>query len=198
MKLRKYIQSGFSLIEALISMVVFAVGMLGLAGLYLSALKSQSDAKARSAITIYSSSMMDRMVLNPTAVSAGLYDVAYGANSTPTAAECAAYKAGNGYNSFTVFQNLLTPAALANAEKLAFYSEVACAFPSGDVDIQKGFVPTSGQAPCAAAMVAPATNPDSMVTIRIRWKDSRSTTQTGGGTGANSEFECYALSARVN
>jgi type IV pilus modification protein PilV len=191
-------QTGFSLIEALISIVVFAVGMLGLAGLYLFALKSQSDAKARSAITVYSASMMDRMVLNPVAVSAGLYDVAYGANGTPTAAECAAYKAGDGYNSYTAFQNQLTPAALAAAEKFAFYQEVACAFPSGDVDIQKGFVPTSGQAPCAAAMVAPASNPDSMVTIRIRWKDTRSKTQTGGGTGADAEFECYSLSSRVN
>jgi type IV pilus assembly protein PilV len=183
---------GFSLIEVLVSLVIFAVGVLGLTGMYLSALKAQADAKSRSAINLYVSSMMDRIAANPTAAIVNdAYKLDY-PTPTPSTAQCVSFKRGdNLQTSLPAFANSLTPTALAAAESAAFAFEVACNLPSGEVDIKSGQVPQEGLAPCVAPLIA-APN---MVTIRVRWRDTRSTSQVSGNAGA--QFECYAQSMRV-
>jgi type IV pilus modification protein PilV len=186
---------GFSLIEVLVSLVIFAIGVLGLVGMYFASLKAQSDAKNRSAITLSMSSMMDRITANPKGafVASGGYKWAYG-GAVPSAATCADYKNGVPFSGMTAFANSLTPIAQAALEAQAFRDEMGCSLPAGDVDITSDLAPTPDLPPCTAPLV---TAPN-MVTIRVRWTDSRSEAQTGsGGANTTDKFECYSLTKRI-
>ena len=68
------VQSGFSLIEILISLVVLSIGLLGLGGLQLTSLKSANNAHFRTAASIAATELADRMRLNPSAVANALYE----------------------------------------------------------------------------------------------------------------------------
>tara|TARA_R110002049_G_scaffold13509_2_gene58585 strand:- start:220227 stop:220778 length:552 start_codon:yes stop_codon:yes gene_type:complete len=74
----KRLNSGFTLIEVLVALLIFAVGMLGLAGLQLQAHQSTSYAQGRTATTMAASHLFERMRANINGVTAG--DYAY--NST--------------------------------------------------------------------------------------------------------------------
>jgi type IV pilus assembly protein PilV len=56
---------GFTLLELLIAMVVFAIGMLGLAGMQGTALKDNNDAYMRSQAVFFAYDMGDRIRANP-------------------------------------------------------------------------------------------------------------------------------------
>lgn len=68
-------QSGFSLIEVLISLLVLAVGMVGLGGLQVASLKGTANAHSRTIATMYAMDLADRMRANPLGVSGGSYGV---------------------------------------------------------------------------------------------------------------------------
>jgi type IV pilus assembly protein PilV len=70
-------QQGLSLIEVLVTMVIVAVGLLGIAGLQLSSLKLGMIAENRSTGVIAVSTLLDRMRSNIGNV--GSYAIAYGA-----------------------------------------------------------------------------------------------------------------------
>ena len=66
MKLSVHIKiQGFTLLEVLIAMVIFAVGMLGLAGMQGVALKDNNDAYMRSQAVFFAYDMGDRIRANP-------------------------------------------------------------------------------------------------------------------------------------
>ena len=67
-------QNGFSLLEVLISIVVFSFGLLGLAGLQLFSLSSNQSANVRSTATTLAYDMADRMKANMAGVVAGKYN----------------------------------------------------------------------------------------------------------------------------
>jgi type IV pilus assembly protein PilV len=60
-------QSGFTLVEAVVALVVLAVGMLGIAGLYIEGLRSSHSALARTTAVNLAADMADRIRANPTA-----------------------------------------------------------------------------------------------------------------------------------
>ena len=66
--------AGFTLLEVLISIVVIAFGMLGVAGLQAFALKNGQSASLRSVATVLASDMIDRMHANPVGATDGRYD----------------------------------------------------------------------------------------------------------------------------
>ncbi len=66
-------QRGFSLIEVLISLLVLAVGLLGLGGLQVASLKGASNAHSRNVATMAAMELADRMRANPLGVSGGFY-----------------------------------------------------------------------------------------------------------------------------
>src|SRR5262245_887446 len=63
-------QRGISIVEALVALVVIAVGMLGIAGLYLTSLQSSRSAKLRAQAVQLAGSIADRIRANREAVTA--------------------------------------------------------------------------------------------------------------------------------
>lgn len=68
-------QSGFTLFELLIAVLVLAVGLLGLATMQTQGLKSNSSAEKRTEATFLAMDIMDRMRANPNGVTAGSYAI---------------------------------------------------------------------------------------------------------------------------
>lgn len=74
---------GVSLIEVLVAVLVLSVGLLGVAGLQLSALRGNQGAYERSVATITASSIAERMLANRTRALAGDYNLAMGGANCP-------------------------------------------------------------------------------------------------------------------
>ena len=66
-------QTGFSLIEILISLLILSIGLLGLGGLQLSSLKSANNAHFRTVASLAATDLIDRMRINPLAVANNYY-----------------------------------------------------------------------------------------------------------------------------
>jgi type IV pilus assembly protein PilV len=73
---------GFTLIEALVALLVLSIGLLGVAALQLSSLRSNHGSSLRSQATLLAYDIVDRMRANQTAAKSGAYDLALAA--TPT------------------------------------------------------------------------------------------------------------------
>ncbi len=71
--------NGFSLIEILITVLVLAIGLLGLAGLQGTSLRNNQSAYVRTQATNLAYEIVDAMRANVTVARAGGYDIAYGA-----------------------------------------------------------------------------------------------------------------------
>lgn len=67
-------QSGLSLIEVLVAIVVISFGLLGVASLQITGIKNNQSAYYRSTATILGYDMLDRMRANKKALIAGSYD----------------------------------------------------------------------------------------------------------------------------
>jgi|TARA_B110000240_G_C13428330_1_gene422572 type IV pilus assembly protein PilV len=62
--MNKILNSGFTLIEVLITLIVFSIGLLGLANLQGQSINSSYNAHLRTQATSLASSMIDRMRAN--------------------------------------------------------------------------------------------------------------------------------------
>jgi len=69
---------GFTLIEALVALVVLSIGLLGVAALQLTSLRSNHSSAMRSQATFLAYDIIDRMRANREAAVDGLYDIALG------------------------------------------------------------------------------------------------------------------------
>lgn len=83
---RVHLQRGASLIEVLVAVVILAVGLLGVAGMQMSALRSNQSAYERSVATFLASSIAERMSANRAAALAGQYNLGMGSGSCPVPA----------------------------------------------------------------------------------------------------------------
>lgn len=81
-------QQGFSLIEVLVTVLILAIGLLGLAGLQSTALRTNHSALIRSQATMLAYDIVERMRSNRTAALNGAYNLALG--GTPTGSSIAA------------------------------------------------------------------------------------------------------------
>ena len=75
-------QQGFTLLEVLIALLVLSIGLLGLAALQTTGLRSNQMATMRTLSTQIAYDMTDRMRANPTGVALGQYIIA--TTATPT------------------------------------------------------------------------------------------------------------------
>ncbi len=77
-------QRGMTLIEALVALLILSIGLLGVAGLQMQALRSNHGAHLRSQATVLAQDIADRMRANRTEALNGAYSVAIGAVPTGT------------------------------------------------------------------------------------------------------------------
>jgi type IV pilus assembly protein PilV len=73
---------GFTLVEVLVTMVILAVGLLGVAALHTASLRNNLDSALRSQASVLAADIADRMRGNRDAALAGDYDIAIGATRT--------------------------------------------------------------------------------------------------------------------
>ena len=88
-------QRGVSLIEVMMSVLIFSIGLIGLAGLMVMSTRSNHSAYLRTQVTFLASNMADRMSANPKGVWGGNYNSA----AYPVAAASAGCDAGSACNS---------------------------------------------------------------------------------------------------
>ena len=79
-------QRGISLIEVMMSVLIFSIGLIGLAGLMVMSTRSNHSAYLRTQATFLANNMVDRMRANPVGVWNGNYD----STSYPVSASTAA------------------------------------------------------------------------------------------------------------
>ena len=78
---------GFTLLEVLVSLVILSIGVLGLGIVQLTSLQNTQGGYLRSQATIHAYSIIDAMRANTPAVTAGNFDIAFGA-VMPEAIRC--------------------------------------------------------------------------------------------------------------
>lgn len=106
-------QSGFTLLEVLVAVLVLSIGLLGLAGLLASSIRNNQSAYQRTQATWLAYDIVDRMRVNRPAALASDYDTALG-----TPANCAA--------------NPTLSGAMAAQDLTGWKTLLACALPAGD------------------------------------------------------------------
>lgn len=116
--LRLRTQRGFTLIEVLVTVIILAIGLLGLAGLQLSGMRYTHSAYQRSQATILCNDVIDRMRVNRLVAATGAYNIAIGA--APANVSCI----GTGAN--------CDPDNLAKADLSEWKQSLAAILPLGD------------------------------------------------------------------
>ena len=142
-------ESGFTLLEVLVALVILAVGLLGLAGMQMSGLKNTNDSKYRTTAATLARDLADRMHANPK----GMYvDNAY-ADVDGATIDCSATPVNceNGHQCST--------AQIANYDVFKVYcgsdtgankdSGLADLLPSGNVNIVCEDIDTTDGDPCS-------------------------------------------------
>lgn len=108
-------QSGFTLLEVLVAMLVMAIGLLGLAGLTTSSMRNNLSASHRTQATWMAYDIVDRMRANRTSAVTGAYATPMGA-----AANCSA----------------AVPTGTVPVQDIAAWkNQLACALPAGNGSI---------------------------------------------------------------
>ena len=99
--------SGFSLLEVLVALVVLSIGLLGLAALQITGLKNNQSAYYRTSATVMAYDMADRMRLNRTVAQSGGYNLA-------------------------IADNAPGGTSLADTDRIDWLNNIAAALPVGD------------------------------------------------------------------
>lgn len=149
--------SGFSLLEVLISLVIVAVGLLGVAGLMSNTLKSNDSAAMRTQATAQAYNIIDRMRANMIGVNGGSYVV----GMPPSAA--------TGALPSTCTGTACGPVALATYDIGQWEYELAKLLPQGRGSISITPVPTGAT-----------------YTVTVRWNDTRAEQALSGAPPATS------------
>jgi len=109
-------QTGFSLVEVLITLVIMSVGMLGIAGLYVQSMQAGRTSLFRHHAVTLAGDVADRIRANPTAA--------------------AAYTAPAGADNNCVLGGVnCNPAQMAANDILLWRAQAASTLPGGDVTI---------------------------------------------------------------
>jgi type IV pilus assembly protein PilV len=109
-------QSGFTLTEILVTLVIISVGLLGVAGLHSMSLRNNFDALIRSHASALADEIADRMRTNRTRALAGDYNITIGATRTGT--------------------------TLADADLIAWKQRLTAQLPNGDGSVALAVAPS--------------------------------------------------------
>lgn len=152
-------QAGFTLVEVLVTLVIFAFGMLGVAGLQLISLANMDSAQYRSIATLKATDMAERIRANP-----GLnYNGVTGADNACRTAH---------YNSRNAAPANCSPSDMAADDVWDWGAELAGRLPGGRGKVCYDGTPEDGT-PAAPACDGNGTT----LAIKVWWNDKpRSTT----------------------
>ena len=142
-------QRGVSLIEVMMSVLIFSIGLLGLASLMVMATRSNHSAYLRTQAVFLAGSMADRMSSNPVGVWGGDYNSASYPVSGSTAAN----------NNCSIG---CTPDALAQSDQRQWSSQLKTFLPDVAATVScnassAGFTPASWVPPSAGTSAPPPT-----------------------------------------
>jgi type IV pilus assembly protein PilV len=124
-------QQGFTLLEVLVTLVIFAFGMLGVAGLQVVSLANMDSAQNRSVAALKASEMAERMRANASTTYSGVT----GADNKCRTAH---------YNNRNSTPDNCTPAALAADDLWDWSQELAARLPSGKGTVCVDSTPDDG------------------------------------------------------
>jgi type IV pilus assembly protein PilV len=125
---RKSTLHGFSIVEAMVALLVLSVGMLGIAGLYVTTLRASGSALFRTHAVNLAADMADRIRANPTAGNA-YGGAAADNNCVAGGADC-------------------SPPQLAADDVFRWLNEIAAVLPDdGDINTPQGTVAVAGANP---------------------------------------------------
>jgi len=113
-------QHGFSLIEVMVAMIIFAIGLLGVAGLMASNMGFTSSSQFRTQANFLAYDILDRMRTNPTVARTGAYNTGFGDN--PAGASC--------------YNTACTPGAIATADLAEWKGSLSTMLPSGQGSVE--------------------------------------------------------------
>ena len=128
-KINNKIQHGFTLVEVMVAMVIFSVGLLGLAGLQSLGMTNNQTAYNRTVAMQMAYNMSDRMRANISAVNAGTYTLL--ATDVPAAQDC--------------IQNTCTSDQIRQFDILEWRTTIAAELPQGLGSITPNVLATGGQ-----------------------------------------------------
>jgi type IV pilus assembly protein PilV len=168
--------AGFTMLEILISIVIIAFGLLGIAGLQAYALKHNHSASLRLTATTLAADMIDRMKANPAGVFGNL-STAEGQYNKPEPADYTTQVAG-----CTEAGGACTPADLAQNDRFEWQTRVALLLPGGVGIVCRDSTPTDGEPNGAGCDNLGDVN----YVIKIWWTDHRTTR-----AGANPERQLF-------
>lgn len=160
-------QTGFTLIEVLVSVVVFAIGLLGLAAMQAISMRNNYDASLRTYATIAAYDIIDRMQANQR----GLQNHAYHRNATAAGAEISACK--------TIVLDInagtaqgCTAAQLANHDIAQWRAHLAQSLTNGEGVVCIDNTPEDGTDSSTANDGCPATPPAGAYrVVKVWWSE---------------------------
>ena len=166
------IKNGFSMVELLVAVLIFAIGLVGLAGLQLAGLRSNQSAYYRSVATQLAYDMIDRMRSNA-AIFLTNRESYKDVNPTTTAAS----------NPRQCETNACTPAELAVYDLKQWNTQLAAQLPGGRGIVCLDSTPYDDNTPTIGDSANPTGACDGlgkMYAIKIWWDDMRDGTTTFG------------------
>ena len=158
--------TGFTMLEVLISIVVIAFGLLGVAGLQAFAVKNNQSAGTRITATTLAMDLVDRIHSNPPALALPSgYDKQNLSDYTTLVATCTN---GTGCSSLELAQN----------DRAEWATLVAAALPSGAGIVCIDSTPNDGVSAAAPLCDGTSTggNGNDNYVVKIWWNDDRSVT----------------------
>lgn len=159
MRLMPSKQQGFTLVEILVTLVIFAIGMLGVAGMQINALTGLDAAQYRSVATLKASEIAERVRANPK----GGYP-----SVTPAHGACRGTHFSDVHNTVAV-----CPAATMAADDLFDWNaELAARLPSGTGVVCRDSTPDDGT---PAAPACDNLGASGIVTVKIWWREKART-----------------------
>lgn len=145
-------QRGVSLIEVMMAVLIFSVGLIGLASLMVMSTRSNHAAYLRTQVTFLASNMADRMSANPEAV----WKESYDSNAYPVAA--ATVGCGSGA--------ACTPAELAVHDQQMWSSQLRTFLPNPKATIDCGGLGSAGYDPTSQLAMRPPYGGSCKMTIQ--------------------------------
>lgn len=157
-------QTGVSLLEVLIALLVFSVGVLGMAGLLIASIRTTHQSYLRTQAVFLAESLIDRVRANPRALAGGSYEGAYpvsGSDPCSGGTPC-------------------TPAQVAQRDRQVWSTQLSSQLPQAAATLAC----TNAGTPAATPTQTPLYR--GSCTLRLRW------TETAAGTGNDATTQTFS------